>query len=106
MRHEFKVPTNTCESAGRRPRRGRAERSSAQWAAPDLPRRVPPVAVVQGHDEGMGQTALRPWRDGWDRQLLGHQCVLCELIGARENSWGIRVFTGRYVDAYLPRSGS
>lgn len=55
---------------------------------------------------GMGQTALRPWRDGWDGQLLGHQCVLCELIGVRENSWGIRVFTGRYVDAYLPRSGS
>ena len=54
----------------------------------------------------MGQTALRPWRDGWAEQLLGRQCVMCDLIGVRENSWGIRVFTGRYVDAYLPRSGS
>jgi len=31
---------------------------------------------------------------------------MCGLIGVRENSWGIRVFAGRYVDAYLPRSGS
>jgi diadenosine tetraphosphate (Ap4A) HIT family hydrolase len=32
--------------------------------------------------------------------------VLCDLVGVRENSWGIRVFSGQYVDAYLPRSGS
>jgi diadenosine tetraphosphate (Ap4A) HIT family hydrolase len=55
---------------------------------------------------GMGQTGLRPWRDGWAEQLLGRPCVLCDLIGVRENNWGIRVFTGQYVDAYLPRSGS
>jgi len=54
----------------------------------------------------MGPTGLRPWRDGWAEQLLGRPCVLCDLIGVRENSWGIRVFAGRYVDAYLPRSGS
>jgi diadenosine tetraphosphate (Ap4A) HIT family hydrolase len=54
----------------------------------------------------MGQTGLRPWRDGWADQLLGRQCVLCDLIGVRENDWGIRVFAGQYADAYLPRSGS
>ena len=32
--------------------------------------------------------------------------MLCDLIGVRENSGGIRVFTGLYVDAYVPRSGS
>jgi diadenosine tetraphosphate (Ap4A) HIT family hydrolase len=55
---------------------------------------------------GMGQTGLSPWRDGWTEQVRGQQCVLCDLIGVRENDWGIRVFTGQYVDAYLPRSGS
>jgi diadenosine tetraphosphate (Ap4A) HIT family hydrolase len=55
---------------------------------------------------GMGQTGLRPWRDGWAEQLLGRPCVMCDLIGVRENGWGSRVFKGRYADAYLPRSGS
>ena len=64
------------------------------------------VPVATGMIGGMGQTGLRPWRDGWAGQLLGRPCVLCDLIGVRENSWGIRVFAGRYVDAYLPRSGS
>lgn len=54
----------------------------------------------------MGRTALRPWRDGWAEQLQGRNCVLCGLIGVSENSWGVRVCTGSYVDAYLPRSGS
>ncbi len=54
----------------------------------------------------MGQTALRPWRDDWAGQLQGRNCVLCALIGVSANSWGVRVYTGRYVDAYLPRSGS
>lgn len=54
----------------------------------------------------MGQPALRPWRDSWAEQLQGHPCVLCDVIGVRENNWGVRVFAGRYVDAYLPRSGS
>ncbi len=54
----------------------------------------------------MGQTELKPWRDGWAEQLEGRSCVLCELVGVRENAWGVRVFAGQYVDAYLPRSGS
>jgi diadenosine tetraphosphate (Ap4A) HIT family hydrolase len=54
----------------------------------------------------MEQAALRPWRDGWAEQLQGRNCVLCGLIGVSENSWGVRVFTGHYVDAYLPRTGS
>jgi diadenosine tetraphosphate (Ap4A) HIT family hydrolase len=54
----------------------------------------------------MEQTALRPWRDGWDQQLQGSNCVLCGLIGLAQNDWGVRVFGGRYVDAWLPRSGS
>lgn len=54
----------------------------------------------------MGQPVLRPWRDDWAEQLRGDQCPLCDLIGVPENSWGIRIFEGRYADAYLPRSGS
>lgn len=54
----------------------------------------------------MQQTALSPWRDGWAEQLQGRNCVLCGLIGVTENSWGVRVFTGRYVDGWLPRSGA
>jgi diadenosine tetraphosphate (Ap4A) HIT family hydrolase len=54
----------------------------------------------------MGQTGLRTWRDGWAEQVAGRQCVMCGVIGVRENTWAIRVFAGRYVDAYLPRSGS
>jgi diadenosine tetraphosphate (Ap4A) HIT family hydrolase len=54
----------------------------------------------------MEHTALRPWRDGWAEQLQGRNCVLCALIGVSENSWGVRIFTGRYVDAWLPKSGS
>jgi diadenosine tetraphosphate (Ap4A) HIT family hydrolase len=54
----------------------------------------------------MGQTGLRPWRDDWADRVRGRACVMCDLIGVAENSWGIRVFAGRYVDAYLPRSGS
>ena len=64
------------------------------------------MPAVTGMMGGMGQAGLRPWRDGWAEQLLGRRCVLCDLIGVRENSWGIRVFTGQYADAYLPRSGS
>src|SRR5215469_2812681 len=64
------------------------------------------VSSVRCIVKGMRQTGLRPWRDGWAEQLQGRDCVLCELIGVAENSWGVRVFTGRYVDAYLPRSGS
>src|SRR5262249_3740587 len=56
--------------------------------------------------DGMGQTGLGPWRDGLAAQGRGHQCVLCDLIGARANDWGIRVFTGQEVEAYLARSGS
>ena len=54
----------------------------------------------------MEQTALRPWRDGWNEQLRGRDCVLCALVGVAQNDWGVRVFAGRYVDAWLPRSGS
>jgi diadenosine tetraphosphate (Ap4A) HIT family hydrolase len=54
----------------------------------------------------MGQPTLRPWRQSWGEQLLGRNCVLCGLIGVSENSWGVRVFTGRFVDGWLPRSGS
>ena len=54
----------------------------------------------------MEQTALKPWRGDWDEQLQGRNCVLCGLIGLAQNDWGVRVFTGRYVDAWLPRSGS
>lgn len=54
----------------------------------------------------MGEATLRPWRDNWAEQLLGRTCPLCDLIGVQENGWGIRVFEGRYADAYLPRSGS
>jgi diadenosine tetraphosphate (Ap4A) HIT family hydrolase len=54
----------------------------------------------------MGQTELRPWRDDWADRVQGRECVMCDLIGVAENNWGIRVFTGQYVDAYLPRSGS
>jgi hypothetical protein len=64
------------------------------------------VPVTAGMLGGRRQTGLRPWRDGWTGQLLGRPCVLCDLIGARENSWGIRVFAGHFVDAYMPRSGS
>ena len=54
----------------------------------------------------MEQTTLKPWRDGWDGQLRGRDCVLCGLIGVAQSDWGVRVFSGRYVDAWLPRSGS
>lgn len=54
----------------------------------------------------MGTEVRRPWRDDWAEQLQGRGCVLCDLIGVRENSWGVRVFAGQLVDAYLPRSGS
>jgi diadenosine tetraphosphate (Ap4A) HIT family hydrolase len=54
----------------------------------------------------MGQAGLRPWRDDWAGRVQGRECVMCDLIGVAENSWGIRVFAGQYVDAYLPRSGS
>lgn len=54
----------------------------------------------------MGQTGLSAWRDDWPGRVRGHGCVMCDLIGVAENSWGIRIFAGRYVDAYLPRSGS
>jgi diadenosine tetraphosphate (Ap4A) HIT family hydrolase len=55
---------------------------------------------------GLGQPELRAWRDGWAAERAGRPCPLCDLIGVRENSWGIRVYAGQYVDAYLPRSGS
>ena len=55
---------------------------------------------------GMGQAELRSWDDDWAGRVQGRGCVMCDLIGVAENSWGIRVFAGRYVDAYLPRSGS
>ncbi len=54
----------------------------------------------------MADTVLRPWRAGWTEQMQGRECVMCDLIGFPDNQWGTRVFTGEYVDAYLPRSGS
>jgi diadenosine tetraphosphate (Ap4A) HIT family hydrolase len=49
---------------------------------------------------------LRPWRDGWTERLRGRARVVCDPIGTRENGWGIRVFTGEHVDAYVLKSGS
>jgi diadenosine tetraphosphate (Ap4A) HIT family hydrolase len=66
---------------------------------------MPPLAGER-HDGRMGQTGLRPWDDDWADRVQGRECVMCDLIGVAENSWGIRVFAGQYVDAYLPRSGS
>lgn len=48
----------------------------------------------------------RQWRDGWCEELRGRGCVLCEAIGVEENDWGLRVFVGAYLDAYLPKTGS
>ena len=54
----------------------------------------------------MGHGDREGWRDGWPRQLLGHGCVMCELIKAPDSSWAIQVHAGTYVRAYLPRTGS
>jgi diadenosine tetraphosphate (Ap4A) HIT family hydrolase len=68
--------------------------------------RAAPASQADHIIDGMELTELKPWRDGWAEQLSGRPCVLCDLAGVRENAWGVRVFAGRYVDAYLPRSGS
>lgn len=49
---------------------------------------------------------LRTWREGWAEERRGRGCFLCKVIGVEENDWGVRVFAGRYLDAYLCRSGS
>ena len=47
------------------------------------------------------------WRAGWDDELRGAGCVLCprrHVAGA--DDYGVRVFTGRFVDAFLSTRGS
>lgn len=48
---------------------------------------------------------LHEWRDDWSAARAGHGCVLCRSIGADETEFGLRVFTGDYLDAYLGKRG-
>jgi diadenosine tetraphosphate (Ap4A) HIT family hydrolase len=46
------------------------------------------------------------WRPGWDDELRGVGCVLCpkrEVVD--EDEYGVRVFTGAYLDAFLAKRG-
>jgi diadenosine tetraphosphate (Ap4A) HIT family hydrolase len=54
----------------------------------------------------MDSATLRTWRDGWPDERRGHGCVLCGVIGVEENDWGVRIFAGTYLDAYLCKSGA
>lgn len=54
----------------------------------------------------MGASERRRWRDGWSEERDGHGCVLCQLIGVEENDWGLRVFSGAQLNAYLWKRGS
>jgi diadenosine tetraphosphate (Ap4A) HIT family hydrolase len=58
------------------------------------------------HDDAMESIDLLPWRDGWAEERRGRGCVLCGVIGVEENDWGLRVFAGMYLDAYLCKWGS
>jgi diadenosine tetraphosphate (Ap4A) HIT family hydrolase len=54
----------------------------------------------------MGPGGLRRWRGSWAEERQGRGCVLCQVIGVAENGWGLRVFAGSYLDAYLCKWGS
>jgi diadenosine tetraphosphate (Ap4A) HIT family hydrolase len=46
------------------------------------------------------------WRSDWEGQKQGQDCGLCRLRGVQENEWGIRVFTGSFIDGYLWKRGA
>jgi diadenosine tetraphosphate (Ap4A) HIT family hydrolase len=45
----------------------------------------------------------RRWPDDWDDQRLGAGCPMCADMGADRKDHGVRVFDGRWSDAYLGR---
>ena len=45
------------------------------------------------------------WRPGWDDELRGAGCVLCPTRDVDRDDYGVRVFTGRWADAFLSTRG-
>lgn len=43
------------------------------------------------------------WPDDWEDRRRGQGCPMCERAGADHTPYGVRVFDGRWSDAYLGR---
>jgi diadenosine tetraphosphate (Ap4A) HIT family hydrolase len=47
-----------------------------------------------------------PWPDDWDARFTGSACPMCEEGRPSETDHGVRVFDGRYLDAYVAKQGA
>ena len=49
---------------------------------------------------------MKEWPKDWNERLSGKDCAMCSDGRPDDNGFGVRVFKGRYSDAYLQRVDS
>jgi diadenosine tetraphosphate (Ap4A) HIT family hydrolase len=52
----------------------------------------------------MGRSPMGEWPPNWDELIRGVGCEMCEAGRPESDQYGVRIFEGRYSDAYLQRA--
>jgi hypothetical protein len=59
--------------------------------------------MSQGNSSRASSANLN-WPDDWSARVTGEVCSMCEAGRPDDDGYGVRIFAGRYADAYLQRA--